>query len=617
MTAEDFLDERKKRLFRVKFPDFVLYDDNPVLLDVNLHEVMSDNPDIEIGNLVIPELTLKTEYLDMTNHTEESILAETGLEQNQEDVTEEVTGIQKLLQCQCPIFARTAEKHWIVADGRNIYAVRMSESGTPELHDSRTLTHEISAMFLETGTITGHGNIYLSDRSGQYRTKLKYRTSMPVQYQIEFYDEPETTEITDEFQKAVLAGMSADVTYTTVSENQVYRLKTGYAGSYQNGVLCRHPVSASITEFTMKSYGDAVLKETITQDEETMEMLCYGILEKTVTKNAESFFTSLRIYQIDTLADLYQNFITWLNQEEISITAKNQEFLNLDDMPFIMPDSADMSGITAGQLLKEFALLEGGNARINHDNELELGWCSAEPVLTLSAEKLESMRIGTERLAGAEGIFDLNPDAQNQIQTAVRQEDMFLSRFTGTEAFTLACQRMITSFQNGFYLPFSVSALAGASPFVRTGDCIRIMSRSNFAVSVPVMIQEMQAFPFLKSRISMPEATDWTTIPVDFSGTRITGLIAENYPDFIIYGEIPDISDMIITARQPNGEEFTVPVQLCEFSTEFLEVYARITVSFAGQQKSSLTGIRYALYTADSQKLITADTNPLVAKEMN
>lgn len=448
------------------------------------------------------------------------------------------------------------------------------------------------------------GKIFLLHADAPFLTSVAYQ-SHSVPYQYYFFAE-QSAEISENLYHEILQSGTL-----SGSNSMIFNQQDRHVQKLHRHVIRQYGgretvISAEITDYAMKTYGDLILKEISFQNEETMELLCYGILEQTIAKSAGEFLITLRRAEYATLAECYQGFVTWLNHENIAVTAAEQEFLNLENLPFSSLDSSvDVSGITAGMLLKEFAALEGGNARINHDNKLELGWCSTAPVLTISAENLQTMKIGTERLAAAEGVFSLNPDAQNYIRSARNPEDMLLLHVITPEAFAEACQRIVSSTAENFLLPFSVSALTGVSPFVRAGDCIRILTRNNYAVNVPVMMQEIRNFPFLQSRISMPETADWATIPVDFSRLHIFQISAGNYPD-IIYGEIPDYSGMTITAYYFNGN-FSVPPQLCEFTVEYSGNYAEITVYFAGCTASHLSGFTYALYTVGGRKLLTTD----------
>ncbi|MBR1529556.1 MAG: hypothetical protein IJ642_09705 [Oscillospiraceae bacterium] len=644
MQADDFLDDQKRRYFRLNFPDFFIDSENSFLLDVKFHEVISESPDIEIGNLTIPELYLQTGYADLKTLAGCEIQAESGIEQSREDVTEAVLIIQEYFSDSGNelLLLRTVTGVWLAVQGNKIYSVRIINHQADVVYTyAFTSNREITGIWLEENDvqinsqnqiISSIGKAYLLHSHEPYLTCAVFQTDgLSGQKPYLHFDEQEyAPNLPEELIRKIL--QSGDLTgtdhigygyagYSTPFESHVQKLYLRSVRNYDDSqVLRKNILSGEILDFEMKSYGKYTLKEISTQDEETLDLYCYGILDKLENLSAEPFFTRTSFFHADYFSDLYQNFIAWLNQNGIEIQTAEQEFLNLGTLPLMEPDwnTADFSGITAAQVLKEFAILEAGNARLNHDNLLELGRNYAAPVLTVTAEVLESVRLGTEKPAAAQGLEILNQDVRNLIRTSLKREDLCLESLTDQENFLQACSKIIHKFYDDFYLPFSASVLVGASPFLRAGDCIRIVSKNRISVTVPVIMQELTEFPFLKSRVSLSDGTSWETVPVNFSGMVVNGIAAENWPSNVLVGEVPDFSDMIITALRADGQNFQVNTRLCEFEiTMKTETYAFFTVCFAGVSSGTYSNLLYALRTASGEKLLTTDGHPLASKESN
>lgn len=145
MTASEYLDGSKRRLLRIGFPEFDLYDTYSGLLGVHLTDVMSDSPDVRIGDLVVPELTLTLSYQGKTDHDGTSamtelagaaVTAEAGLEQSREDITEELSAIYAASGSGKLVYARSANGCYFVADGKNLYGCRFGESSGRAFFDS-------------------------------------------------------------------------------------------------------------------------------------------------------------------------------------------------------------------------------------------------------------------------------------------------------------------------------------------------------------------------------------------------------------------------------------------------------------------------------------------------
>lgn len=638
MTAEDFLDNHKNRILRIKFPEFSVYEFYSGLLEIRFSEIMSNSPDIEIGSLVIPEMTVITEYMNLKNHMQETVTLEIGLEQKRLDVSDEIQIIQKNFDSENLIFARDASGCWIVADGNLLYSVWFDLNHIMQMNSVFESKQQIFGILIQeervdisaNGNVTNHyGVIYLLHQNSVTNIAFTGMTAFGTLHRGVLFSQKESEiTITDSLHHAVISDMTKQAEHISLNEmtlcrlgvpyvKQTEKLDIRYARYYnKQRKLCRKALSAEVVIFSPVSYGEFIITETISQDEETTEMLCYGILGQVVGKNAENFFRHLHFATAENFAELYFNFIDWLNQNGISITAKNQEFLNLKNIPVIEPDwnTADFNGITAGEVLKEFAMLEGGNARMNHDNQLEIGWCETEPVLTVSSDNLSSMRIGTERLTPATGMKFLNPDSENVIQTELEYDRLFLKNVTHENAYTEVFQKIISNFGTNLHLPFSAEMLTGASPFLRAGDCIRLVNRSGAVIHVPVFTQDITAFPFLESRISVPENTSWKTTPADFSIFILDKIIVQNWTKFIIYGEPPDTSDMIVIAVLKNGNQFFVSNHLYHVTVEEITDSGKVkmTITFLDKSQSALIPVYYALYTNNGRPM-TSDNHALFA----
>lgn len=638
MTAEDFLNPEKQRYFRIAFPDFFIDSDNPFLLDANLHEVMSDNPDIAIGNLVIPELHLQTINADMKDFSGCTIQADSGIEQTRQDVTETVTAIWNYF-AEENLTVRTAAGVWLAVTENFVYSVRMTAHGPEAVYAYKfTSSHKITGIWTRENSVqlneqnqivSSVGRVYLLHDSAPYLTYAVFLTSgLNTEKPYLVFDSQEhTVEISESvfqelLQNGNLTGTAeigyCHLGYATPFARHIQKLYLKKIKFYdENQIFRQRILSAVCMDFALKTYGDFILKDAVSQDEETLDMYGYGILDKLSDLHAENFFRTAFHSSPETFADLYQIFIAFLQQNHLPIQPAEQNFLNLSALPAVEPDwsTADFSGLTASQILKEFAILEGGHAYINHDNLLTVGWTYSAPVLTAEAGNAETLRIGNELLTPAQGLSFLSQDCRNLIQTSLNAEEMVLPSLTNPENFSQACANIIHHFDNFFLLPFSVSILAGASPFLRTGDCIRIVTKSRSALHLPVTEQEITCFPFLHSRLTFPDGTSWNTVPVDWDYVRINGLRAENWSDFILFGN-PDFSDVIVTALLRNGESFRVENQLCLFETRRLSsAYAECTVHFAGLQTSHQLAVKYPLYTSGGQILFTNQNKILAVKE--
>ena len=379
--------------------------------------------------------------------------------------------------------------------------------------------------------------------------------------------------------------------------------------------LCRKVISGVSRTFSLISYGNYIITETSSRDEETTEIICYGILHQLVGLDARSFFSASYFYAGESFSKLYDNFIIWINQQGINITAKTQNFINLNNLTVSENwSTADFSGITADMILREFAMLEGGNAFLNHDGLLELGWCGAEPVLTASAENLSMLKIGTERLTPATGIMSMNAASANIIQTEFDEDDLHLMPVIN-ESHDDVFQRIISKFSDISQIAFTASLLTGASPYLRAGDCIRLITRDGAAVCVPVFMQDVKNIPFMDGRVSVPDGTSWMTVPVDFDLLSIVRISVDNWPEFLIHGISPDTSEMLVRAVLKNDETFRIPESLYQLHVRTREdypAYLELTVTFMEYSASKLIPAYYALYTAN-QQIITTNSGAVIA----
>ena len=163
MNAETFLDQAKRRTLRISFPEFDIYDDDSVLLDVHLTEVMNDCPDVKIGNLVIPELTVKTEYLNLKNHLNEILTMDVGIETETEPVTDEILKIQETFPGETLIFARSITGCYFVANGKKLYNVWFDDSGAARSYQGRQTidsVQEIAGIYFKEESAESGGHIY-------------------------------------------------------------------------------------------------------------------------------------------------------------------------------------------------------------------------------------------------------------------------------------------------------------------------------------------------------------------------------------------------------------------------------------------------------------------------
>lgn len=636
MRAEDFLNKTKRRLLRLKFKDFTLYDSCAALLDVSLSEVMSDSPDVEIGGIVVPELTLQFRAMDMRNHLDETITCEIGLEQDREDVSDDLRAIQTASGSGQLVFARLCSGTYLVGDGNTLYNCWKDENGAWQLDWPFESAQPISGICIEETASTdeyGHvgnyyGAAYLLHESKPYVTKVGYSGFTKVMgrpyHGVSFSGSEKLVDITAGLQEVMLMDMAkrrTSVSQQTLESKDgtvklVQTLDVRYASCYDGGMLFRQPVSGCVTTFSTVSYGEFIITETNAQNEEQIELRCYGILHRLSGMNASGFFTAGRIEQCRKLVSLYYNFVDWLNENGIPVKREQQEYRNLSSISIDAEclTGADFSKATAAGILKEFAILEGGNAHINHDNRLELGWCGTVPVMTVATDRMGSLRIGTERLAPASGIAPfLNENSENVIETGT--DKLLLAQIASEDELVIAWQNIIGQFANGAHLPFTGQLLAGGSPFLRAGDCVRVVTRSGAAVPVQIFTQDVSCFPFLQSGISTPEGTNWATLTVDFSQYRVEELTAEGWPEYLLDGFQPDTEGMTVTAHLKNGDSFVVESGLYSVETrQKMQGLGVMCIRFYDCILEKTLPILYPLCTATGQSMCTEDNRILAVR---
>lgn len=737
MNVKDFLDHDKHRMLRLSFPDFAVYDCCSVLLAAAFSEVMSSDPDITIGELVIPELTFQLTHTDMSSHLGDVITCEVGLEQSQEDVTQALHAIFDTFGSGQLVFARDISGCWIVGDGTVLYSVWIDLDGAVQIADTWESPHPISAILIYESRVNtdAHGSVensigtaYLlhddaisghpvmtavpfigaqrgkdglirgchfgedesffpdvdgdgtvsatdaslildaavrigagepsgltpeqqmradADRDGTVTTMDAQLVSDFVtavgagEYQntlegwLNFLNQTSTGAYTSPLHEMVIRDMAKY--HTSIDRARLYHAgsplyelvqipEIRYAQYYDRyahklgelpGAFCRRPVSGKSFCYRTASYGDLVITETTSKDEETTDVLCCGILHKLVGLDASGFFTKANFASAETFAHLFANFMEWLHTHGIPIHAAGQTYLNLGRLPVTEPDleAADFTGVTADAVLKEFAVLEAGNARMDSDGKLRLGWCEPHPILTVSADVLESLRIGTERLRPATGLEPfLNTHSENVIATGIRADDFVLGRCTTEQGLSTAFRNVVEHFSDVRQIPFNGNLLHGANPYLRAGDTIRAVTRSGTAFCVQIMSQDAGDFPFLQSTLSSPDGTSWTTEPVEIDGLKVTQITVTNWPEYIILGEEPDTSEMIVTAHQRNGDSFTVDDMMyhIEVGPPQPQGNALMRVTFAQCAESKYITVKSALYTRGGAPLLTEDGRFLV-----
>lgn len=628
MAAPDYLADDKRRLLRINSTDeFDMYDTYTGLLGVHLTDVMSDSPNVRIGDLVVPELTLTLSHTDMTELSGVTLTAEVGLEQSRENVTDRITAIYTASGSGRLVFARSVIGHYFVADGRNLYYCR---EGTTSLVFGFESESVIESIIVEESTPdndsgVSYGHLYLCNRDviGHYLRKITFiGRPMGVTFG------SETAVSTGDLQQAIVHDYATrhesfnrisyvseepDVPDVLVTE----RLEIRYSTVYRDGALHRTPIFGEVTRYAADSYGEFVLSDTDAQDEETDEARCYGILSKARDISAADFFTESRFRTISTFLGLYNVFLEWLTGQGLPLTAATQPYLNLPDMQVVQPDwqTADFSVYTAADVLRGLAVIEGGNARINCNGELVLGWCSKEPTMTVSADVLGSLRIGAEQPRRAQGIDLRNQEGGNVIETGQRPEQMWMQYFIDGSEYDIMCDNIISNIDNRQRIPITADLLIGASPLLRAGDSIRVVTKSGATIVAEIMQQDVDAFPHMEARISSPDHTDWTTWAVDYE--QVLDLRVTGWPEYVISGFAPDISGMVVEAEIREGVEYvyiTVYPGLYTFicNEEPRNNRCAMAVRAMGTQKTAFAELLYPMTTALGE-LLTTDAGDILA----
>lgn len=646
MTASDYLDGTKRRMLRLGLPDFAIYDTFSGLLGVHLTDVMSDSPDVRIGDLVVPELTLTLSHTDLSSLSGASVTAESGIEAAREDVSAQLAAIYAASGSGTLVYARSASGCWIVADGRNVYGCRFTASGSAVLTPGFESTAAVTGLHItETALLNsdGHvgnnnGTLYLAHGTEPYLTRIGfigYTYSAQTPGGFDFDSTEQTVTITSPLYAAVVRDLGADLSCNRITFDangqespdpallgvRTDMLTIRSRAVYRSGELHRSPVSGEVTRYVPDSYGTFVMREMAAQDEETDEVRLYGLLGEAAYIPAADFFRSGDFVGATTFAELYTAFLGWLSRQGLTLTAVQQSYLNLSDLRVTAPDqTADFSGVTASDILRGLAALEGGNARLDKSGRLLLGWCGDTPVLTVSAESLSALRIGTEAPRAAQDIDLRAPDGKNVIATGQQPEQMWMRYLLDSTELDTACDRIVAAVDNRHRIPVTADLLEGAGPLLRAGDCIRLVTRSGGVLVTELMQQDVDAFPHMEARITTPDHTSWDTYTVDYEDTKVIGLTVTGWPAFVVSGYPPDTSGMAVTANctrtGTESNDFIVDPALYSFSYTEQPAFDRcgMRVSFAGTQQGAYAALLYPL-TAAGEPLLTAGGSVLAVTE--
>ena len=425
MEARDFLDQTKRRMTRIVFPAFTMYDTYAGLLDVNFSETMSTSQDITIGEIVVPELTFQTVHADFTPYFEDIVRLDAALEESREDITEDLQTISEAFDSGQLVFAQSVGGFWLVGDGTALYSVWFDGSGTLHHSAAYTAAKSIEAISLcegvvntdDDGVLNSTGVIWLVHDEYPYVTRVFFRSAdrdaegiIPgCRFGAENGDRPdvdgdgfvtandaqiildaaariaagEPSGLTPEqelladadrdgtitavdgqlvlsFATAVGAGDYTDdadgwLAFLTQPEQRfdtdselgmavildaarshastgtagIYRsgarthellnsLDIRWASRYLNGTLRRYPAYGTAYRYSPASYGRCCMTEFSSRDEETTDVLCSGILLRTVGLNAAGFFTHAN-FDVSNFAELFRNFCAWLTAQGIPV----------------------------------------------------------------------------------------------------------------------------------------------------------------------------------------------------------------------------------------------------------------------------------------------------------
>ncbi len=645
MTAHEFLDVTRARRLRIAFPGVTIYDSFSGLLDVSFAECMSDSPNIAIGELVVPELTLTFSHIDLAAQRGQPGTLDVLLEQSRMDISAAVQRIQRQTGSRSLAICQGSNGCWFAADGRRLYSCWQDANGAMHLDLVLIASRDIAAIWLDETRVdissdglvrNNYGRVILLHTDAPHQTWAAFQGSFGgvdnvyTGFRIDGEEHEETD--ADPLQAAVLADAATariGMTRSTLCHlgtpfgERITETVVQSSAVYVDGALCRTAFGGQCIIYEPSSYGEITLTESSATDEETTEAVCHGILHKLTALHIGGTSGFLRTYLrgAATMADLYSSFLYYLRQEHgISLTAAEQTLADLAALPVVVPDwtTFDDTGLTAGQLLREFALLEGGNARIDRDGKLRLGWCETEPSLVISEEVLGRLRVETERLAPATGIAGLyNEASENVIETST--DELTLAPLTDAAALENVWRTIVARFSPAGHLPFAADLLRGASPLLRVGDCVTAVTRSGAALDVQVLSQEVGQFPALRAALSTPDGTDWTTEPVDYASAKIVHINVTPWPRFLLDDEPPDLSGSVVTAVRMHGARFTVDPAICVVTrgTPLPNGLAPVTVTFAHCSEQTYLPVYHALTTADGTPIVLANGDKIAVKEAN
>ncbi len=539
MTAEDFLDTQKRRIMQLDFDGFSIHGGLGGLLDVHLSEILNDEPDIMIGNLVVPELVFTMdnydgEYLDADDFDGLEFSCKVGLEREHEDITDALLQIQEVLGKNLCII-RSCSGTYLVASGKRLYSCDLTEDGFLMIlsaSEGDTAEQEIAGMYLEEKADLKEGDeAVVTGRLSLYHTTPPYRTGYQLTMTKDIINverEPDA-DASSLLERSVFRDLALEhysAVQSTVRypdgtvDNYASQIETIRTSYFERDILVREILNGTQVLFDFCSYGNFIITESTVHEDDVMEMTAYGELYKLVGVNAEDFFTEEYIIEGETLADVYRSFCGYLSEKiGMQLTAAEQEFLNLDKL-IVTTIWADRNyqGITAARFLRELALLEGGCARVTADGKLLLGWCCKDPVLTLSANELDRLKISSNMPGAAEGleIYDPRPAGvthQNLVGTAIGNDDdmLYVYGLLYTKDIPEMLIAVIDSFSDPGIVPYSASAVCGGSPFLRAGETVRLISRAGAVIDAQVLMQDVSIFPMLHTELSAPDGTSWKT----------------------------------------------------------------------------------------------------------
>lgn len=652
MEALDFLDISKERLVLLDFPGFTLTGDFHRLMEVTFSEVFNESPDITIGNLVVPEVTLTIDnsdavFLDTQALDGMEFFCKIALEDKRRDVSSVLRRLQKEYGRTLNTGFSACGSMIIASENRALRSCTIDEQNTLQLHTAVGMIKEASGMVVEEdvryaadGTlISVEGTVWLYHEEVPYCSRHLMRCSA-ADPRILLFGEP--LEITPDTSLQENAFIDLARQHYCVVKSNIYRdgvLVDSYitrtrqqeTGHFRNDMLIREVQGGEAIRLHEATYGTYTIREAALCDDDVLSIIAYGELDKLSAINVESFFTDSYITAGSTLEDLYLSFIAYLNKgHRMNLVPAQRKYINLSSS--IVSNNwinLDYSDITAARFLREIAFWEGGNARINAEGELQLGWISDDVVLTLSANELERLRLSSYTLTAAEGTSKYDPKVlgvthQNIIYTDIETDDeanrMYVHGLVMTETIPDMYMNIIRHFGESDLLPFSASVAVGASPYLRAGDRIRLISRNGVVGYAQIQTQDISLTTMMRAELNAPDGTTWKTCPVNLQERRVKRLRIDNMPVIQTIGEQPDISGITVTAELNNGEQFLVGEVYYSVQLQgdwMVPGVMKCIITFAGASAEfDITMIDGAVLTTnDGAWLTTADGSHLITKE--